>query len=65
MKTMEYLWLLLGFFSLIESIHAWSQHDIKNALIFLLMVFISAFMFTFRMKLRKKNKQQHQIGKEE
>ncbi len=62
---MEYVWLLLGFFSLLGGIHAWSQHDLKNALIFLLMVLISAFMFTVRMKLRKKNEQTNPTRKEE
>ena len=55
MKTMEVVWLLAGLFSLMGGIHAWSQQDWKNALIFFLMLLISAFMFSFRRRLRKKN----------
>jgi len=62
---MEYVWLLLGFFSLLGSIRAWSQNDLKNSLIFLLMVLISVFMFTVRVKLRKKNEQTKPTRKEE
>ncbi len=65
MKAMEYIWLLFGFLSLLGGIHAFTQHDTRNALVFFLMVLISAFMFTFRIKLRKKREQQMQNGKEE
>ncbi len=62
MRIMEIVWLLAGLLSLIGGIHAWSQHDMKNALIFFLMVLISFFMFTFRMRLRKKNEHFDQKG---
>ncbi len=57
MKTMEYLWFLVGLISFIAGIHAWARHDLRSSLIFFLMVVISAFMFTLRVRLRKKNNQ--------
>lgn len=61
MKVMEFLWLLVGLFSFFAGIHAWAHHDLKNTLIFFLLVVIAAFMFTLRMKLRKRKYQSKEI----
>jgi len=53
----EYLWLGIALLSLAAGIHQWyNSSDIKNSSVFLIMVFISLLMFSFRRYLRKNKK---------
>ncbi len=53
MKIMEIIWLVVGLFSLGAGIHAFAQHDMKRSIVFFVMVVISFFIFTLRIRLRR------------
>ncbi len=52
---LEYLWLLISAISLFAAVQQWYKNDIKNGSVFLIMLFVSLLMYTFRRQLRKKN----------
>ena len=53
MKIMEIVWLIMGLSALAAGIHAYSNGDMKRTLIFFVMVAISFFIFTLRIRLRR------------
>jgi len=53
MKIMEIIWLVVGLSSLGGGIHAFVRHDMKRSIVFFVMVVISFFIFTLRVRLRR------------
>ncbi len=53
MKIMEIVWGVVGLFSLGAGIHAFAQQDMKRSIVFFVMVVISFFIFTLRIRLRR------------
>ncbi len=55
MKIMEIIWLIMGLSSLGAGIHAFVHEDMKRSAVFFVMVVISFFIFTMRMRMRRMN----------
>ena len=55
MKVMEIVWLIMGFSALGAGVHAFVYGEIKKSIVFFVMVVISFFIFTMRIRMRKMN----------
>ena len=50
----EYLWIGIALFSISVGAYQWNKNGFEEASVFIIMIFIAIFMYSFRRYLRKK-----------